>query len=133
MSLQLLESYYTAFNREDFAGMLELLTDDVAHDINQGRRQVGREAFAKFLDHMKRCYREQLRDIVLMVSADATRGAAEFVVDGEYLETDGGHPPAHGQRYSLPAGAFLEFRNGRIARVTTYYNVGEWVRQVRGE
>jgi steroid delta-isomerase-like uncharacterized protein len=133
MSVDLVNRYYAAFNAEDFGGMLALLTDDIAHDMNQGGRQVGLPAFERFMAHMQRCYRERLRDIVVMVSADGQRGAAEFVVDGEYLETDGSHPPAHGQRYSLAAGTFFEFREGRISRVTTYYNVPEWVRQVRGE
>ncbi|MEM6679931.1 MAG: isopropylmalate/homocitrate/citramalate synthase, partial [Pseudomonadota bacterium] len=34
------------------------------------------------------------------------------------------------QTYRLPAGAFLEVRDGLIARVTTYYNLKEWIRQV---
>jgi steroid delta-isomerase-like uncharacterized protein len=59
-----------------------------------------------------------------------TRAAAEFVVHGRYLATDEGLPEAKGQTYVLPAGAFLEVREGRIARVTTYYNLQDWLRQV---
>jgi steroid delta-isomerase-like uncharacterized protein len=39
-------------------------------------------------------------------------------------------PEARGQSYSLPAGAFFDVRGGKIARVTTYYNLQEWIRQV---
>jgi steroid delta-isomerase-like uncharacterized protein len=67
-----------------------------------------------------------------MVDASGTRAAAEFVVEGEYLATESGLPPARGQRYRLPAGAFFAIAEGRIARVTTYYNLPEWIRQVRG-
>ena len=49
---------------------------------------------------------------------------------GEYLQTDPGLPPAKGQRYVLPAGAFFDIRDGRIARVSTFYNLADWVRQV---
>lgn len=35
-----------------------------------------------------------------------------------------------GQTYSLPAGAFFDVREDRIARVTTYYNLQELIRQV---
>jgi steroid delta-isomerase-like uncharacterized protein len=37
---------------------------------------------------------------------------------------------ARGQRYVLPAGAFFDIRDGRIARVTNYYNLQDWLRQV---
>ncbi|WP_267869770.1 nuclear transport factor 2 family protein [Deinococcus radiophilus] len=41
-------------------------------------------------------------------------------------------PEAQGQTYVLPVGAFFEVRGGRIARVTNYYNLSEWTRQVQG-
>ena len=41
----LITAYYDAFNRGDREAMLSMLTDDVAHDLNQGAREVGREAF----------------------------------------------------------------------------------------
>lgn len=131
-ALALLDRYYTAFNAGDWEGMLACLGEDVAHDINQGARQVGKDAFRSFLAHMERCYAEQLKDLVLMASADGTRGAAEFVVHGEYLATDEGLPEAKGQRYVLPAGAFFAFKDGLISRVTVYYNLADWEAQVIG-
>ena len=68
-----------------------------------------------------------------MVSADGSRAAAEFVVHGAYLATDTGLPPATGQTYRLPAGTFFELRDGRIARVTTCYNLADWCAQVGAE
>jgi steroid delta-isomerase-like uncharacterized protein len=111
--------------------MLALLTEDVAHDVNQGGREVGRDAFAAFMARMDRCYRERLADIVVMAEPSGTRAAAEFTVHGEYLATDEGLPEARGQRYSLPAGAFYAIRDGRIARVTMHYNLADWIAQVK--
>lgn len=128
----LIRAYLDAFNRGDRAAMLSLLTEDVAHDVNQGGREVGRDAFAAFMSRMDRCYRERLTDIVVMAEGSGTRAAAEFVVEGEYLATDEGLPRATGQRYRLPAGAFYAIRDGRIARVTMHYNLEDWVRQVSG-
>lgn len=127
-----IRSYYDAFNRQDMETFLSLLTDDVVHDINQGGRQVGRQAFADFMVHMNRCYREKLTDIVIMENAEGTRGAAEFVVNGEYLVTDEGLPEASGQTYVLPAGAFFEIRDGKVARITNTYNLNDWIAQVLG-
>jgi steroid delta-isomerase-like uncharacterized protein len=126
----LITAYYAAFNAGDMDAFLALLDDDVVHDINQGRRETGKAAFTTFMQHMNRCYREQLRDIVVMASADGTRAAAEFVVHGEYIASDEGLPAASGQRYVLPAGAFFDVRNGKVARVTNYYNLNDWIRQV---
>ena len=127
---ELVLTYYTAFNRGDWEGMLALLTDDVAHDLNQGNRETGREAFAVFLARMEASYREQLRDIVVLATLDGQRAAAEYVVHGEYHSTDEGLPPASGQKYVLPGGAFFEIRDDRIARVTNYYNLQDWIAQV---
>lgn len=127
---ELVTAYYAAFNAQDMPAFLALLTDDVVHDINQGSRQVGRAAFEAFMVKMNRCYREELREVVVMASPDGTRAAAEFVVHGEYLTTDEGLPEASGQRYTLPAGAFFAIEGGRIARVTNYYNLTDWLAQV---
>ena len=48
-AIALIQRYYDAFNRGDWAAMLDCLTDDVAHDLNQGGREHGREAFRAFL------------------------------------------------------------------------------------
>lgn len=132
MSAELLRRYYAAFNAADWNGMLDCLTEDVAHDVNQGGRETGRRAFAAFLARMERCYRERVEDLVVMVSADGTRGAAEFTIHGTYLVADEGLPAATGQAYVLPVGAFFDIRDGRIARVTNYYNLQDWLRQVGG-
>lgn len=131
-TLALLGRYYHAFNAGNGEGMLACLTEDVAHDINQGDRQSGKDAFRTFLAHMDRCYKERLTDIVLMADEDGRRGAAEFIVHGEYLATDEGLPEAAGQTYELPAGAFFEVRDGLISRVSVYYNLADWIRQVGG-
>ena len=133
VTLALLNRYYTAFNAGDWQGMLDCLAEDVAHDINQGGRQVGKAAFTAFLGHMERCYKERLEDIVIMASEDGARAAAEFVVHGAYLATDEGLPEAAGQTYVLPAGAFIGIEGGLITRLTMYYNLADWTAQVAPE
>ena len=128
----LIDAYYAAFNAGDMERFLDLLTEDVVHDINQGERQVGKAAFATFMAHMNRCYRERLTDLVVMSEPNGRRAAAEFVVHGEYLASDEGLPAANGQTYQLPAGAFFEIRDGKVARVTNYYNLNDWIAQIGG-
>lgn len=127
---ELVLTYYSAFNRGDWDGLLALLADDVTHDPNQGARENGREAFAAYLMRMHASYHEQLRDIVVLVAPDGDRAAAEYVVHGEYQNAEEGQPAARGQKYQLPGGAFFEIREDRIARVSHFYNQQAWLAQV---
>ncbi|OQK18429.1 isopropylmalate/homocitrate/citramalate synthase [Methyloprofundus sedimenti] len=126
----LIKQYYAAFNAGDMDTFLGLLTDDVIHDINQGGRETGKAAFAQFMQRMNTHYKEQLVDMVIMTNQDGTRAAAEFVVLGEYLKTDEGLPEANGQTYRLPAGAFFDIRDNKVARISNYYNLEDWIAQV---
>ena len=131
-TLALIDRYYAAFNRGDWNAMLDCLTDDVVHDLNQGPREKGRDTFRAFLARMDKSYSEQLKDIVALTNADGSRAGAEYVVHGTYKVSDEGLPPAKGQKYVLPGGAFFDIRGGRIARVTNYYNLQDWIAQVGG-
>lgn len=133
MSEALIRRYFAAFNAGDIAAMLDCLADDVVHDVNQGERRHGKPAFGAFAEHMARCYREELRDIVVMVAPAGERAAAEFMVHGCYIATDDGLPTAAGQAYVLPAGTFFALADGRITRVTTCYNVRAWLAQVSAD
>ena len=126
----LVKRYLDAFNKGDVDGMLACLHEDVAHDINQGGREIGREKFRWFMATMNRHYREALSDVVVMADESGRRAAAEFTVRGTYLETAEGLPQADGQSYSLPAGIFFELDEGLISRVSTYYNLSDWITQV---
>ena len=127
---EIIQRYFDAFNAKDTDAMLACLSEDVAHHVNEGEVRRGREKFADFCAHMTRCYDETLTDMVIFVNADGSRAAAEYVVNGTYLATDGALPEARGQNYRLPAGSFFDIAEGRITRVTTYYSLSGWIAQV---
>lgn len=127
---KLIRAYYDAFNAGNSEAMLAFLADDVIHDVNQGERRQGKDKFRAFNARMDHHYKEELKDIVVLVSKDGTRAAAEFNVHGQYKATDEGLPPAKGQKYVLPAGTFFAVKDGKITRVTTYYNLTDWIAQV---
>lgn len=129
-AISLIRHYYECFNAGDREAFLNLLTDDVAHDINQGGTETGREVFRAFLKRMDRSYKEQVCELEVFANEDGTRGAAEFYIEGEYLATDEGLPPATGQKYWLRVGAFFDIRDGRVSRITNYYNLEDWLKQV---
>jgi steroid delta-isomerase-like uncharacterized protein len=127
---KLVRRYYDAFNAKDWDGMLACVSEDIRHDVNEGDRRGGKAAFREFLAQMNRCYDERLADIVVMVDETGRHAAAEFTVHGRYLAADPGLPEARGQTYVLPVGAFLDVTDGKISRVTTYYNLKNWIAQV---
>ncbi len=127
---KLIETYYQRFNQADYAGMLDMLAEDVVHEPSQGQPRKGKAKFREFLQHMEDCYSEQVIDPVVFCSADGKRAAAEFMLTGKYLKTDGGLPAAKGQTYKLRVGAFFEIDNGVITRVSNHYNLQDWIDQV---
>lgn len=127
----LITRYFEVFNKGDAAAMLALVDDNIEHDINQGKTQVGKAKFEAFLHHMNECYKEDLKDITIMVSENGKNVSAEFMVHGTYLKTDGSLPEARNQKYVIRAGSFFEVKNNKITRVTTYYNLPLWIEMVK--
>lgn len=129
--LEIVKQYYTYFNELNWKGMLSLVSDDIRHEPNEGEARVGTELFKKFLNKMDTAYQETLTNQVFFTSDDDhSRIATEFTVNGIYKIGEPGLPEAKGQKYVLPAGAFLEVKNGKITRITTYYNLDLWIRLV---
>lgn len=123
----IVKEYYNHFNNQNWGGMLALLHEDIRHEPNQGDPRIGIEKFTEFLKIMDTSYQETLTDMVFFSEPGNTRVAAEFTVNGIYKKGEEGLPVAHGQSYVLPAAAFLEVKDGKISRVTTYYNLPLWI------
>jgi steroid delta-isomerase-like uncharacterized protein len=129
-ALDTVKKYYAAFNQQDWEGMLALVHPDVRHEPNQGEPRLGKDKFREFLKGMDEAYQELLTEMVFFTEPSDKRIAVEFTVNGIYKKGEEGFPPAHGQSYELPAAAFLEVQDGKITRVTTYYNLPLWVKRV---
>ncbi|RYG30991.1 isopropylmalate/homocitrate/citramalate synthase [bacterium] len=122
---RLIHAYFEAFNRDDVEGQLATLAGDVAHEINEGPIETGIDAYRAFKQRMDSNYKERIVDLVVFEQGD--RGAAEFTVNGKYVGTDEGLPEATGQNYSIISGIFVTVANGKIARITSYYNLKSWI------
>lgn len=129
-ALEVVKQYYAYFNEQDWKGMLSLVHPEVRHEPNQGETRIGKDKFTEFLKGMDEAYQEKLTDMVFFTEPNESRVAIEFTVNGIYKKGDEDFPPAHGQKYLLPAAAFLEVKEGKIFRVTTYYNLPLWVKLV---
>jgi len=123
--------YFDYFNDGNKEGMLSLLDETIIHEANQGKTQVGKKMFSEFLDHMNVCYKEEIKNLNIMVNENGVNASAEFMVHGTYLKSDSGLPEARNQKYIIRAGSFFEFKKDKIARVTTYYNLPHWIELVK--
>ena len=129
--LEVVEQYFETFNGGYFRSMLDLLDDNVVHDTNLLQGEQGKKAYEAFLNRQNECYQERIHDIVIMTNEQSKNAAAEYYVTGTYRKTEPGQPPARGQVYTIRCGVFFEFSGERISRVTTYYNLQEWLDKVR--
>lgn len=129
-TLEIAKKYYSLFNRKDWKGMLALVHTNVRHEPNQGDARTGIVKFTDFLQKMDEAYDEQLTDMVFFTESSGSRIAVEFTVNGIYKKGDEGFPAARNQKYVLPAAAFLEISEGKISRITTYYNLPLWTKLV---
>lgn len=131
LAIQTIEKYYDAFNRGSMEDFFSLLTEDVVHDINHGKQEMGKLLFRAFMERMYRHYQEKAVDFVIFANDSGSRAAAEFFIEGKYLTTDAGLPPARGQIYRLRCGAFFALHENKISRVTNYYNLNDWLTQIK--
>jgi steroid delta-isomerase-like uncharacterized protein len=127
----LVRRYYDAFNRGDTEDMLACVADDVIHDLNQGERRLGKERFRAFCARMAHHYKEELREIAVMGSADGARAAAEFNVHGGPIwPAKRACPRPRASAMSCPPARSSPSATAKIVRVTTYYNLTDWIMQV---
>jgi len=130
-SLDIIKNYYQSFNNKTYDGMLNLLHDSIIHDINQGEQQIGKNQFNIFLQNMDNYYNETLTSFQYMSNHDGSRIAVEFICDGVYKKTCEGLPPAKGQKYHLNVVCIFEIKDSLISRISNYYNLEEWLAQVK--
>jgi steroid delta-isomerase-like uncharacterized protein len=129
-AVSIVQQYYDAFNNKNWQGMLDLVSEDIVHEPNEGDPRHGKSLFTAFVQKMDVAYDETLRDFTSYTEPSGEKVAVQFTVHGRYLQAEEGLPEAHGQTYILPAAAFLSVKDGLITQVTTYYNLSEWIRQV---
>ncbi|EKF43490.1 hypothetical protein NA8A_05643 [Nitratireductor indicus C115] len=125
--------YLEAFNAADHAGMLDLVSEDVAHDPFDAEREIGKEKLRWRLGLAGRHFDETLADIAVMAEEGGVRAAAECTVRGVYTTSADGLPEARGQSYAVPAGFFFEIDEGRISRISAYRNPVTWLSALGGE
>ena len=128
MSKAVVTAFLEAISVGDRDAALALAADDVIFDMPDGRRVIGRDDLRLALAQRASHFHETLADIAVMTGDG--RAAAEFTLKGAYIAAEPGLPNASGQRFSLQAGAFFEFDDGRISRFSLAINDAALRRQL---
>lgn len=83
----LLESHRRAFHEAAWPRFLSIVTHDIVHDINQGRRDAGAIALGLITERIANCYQEKVHDLQIFISDDSTKAEIECIADGIYKTT----------------------------------------------
>lgn len=131
-TIQLVKTYFEALNKKDMNLYFSIIDKNVIHDINQGTSEQGIEKFKEFMKKAGDSFDEKLSNLVIMVSDDGKYAAARWLDHGTYIKDFVGMDiPAKNQKYTLSGGHFFEIQHGKITRVTTYYNIADFMEQVK--
>lgn len=117
--------YYTAYNAENWQTCLSLLSPDVVHDHPKGR-ESGKLSFERSVFQAV-CCRLQFSNISICASQSGRQAAAKYTILHRYLNTapemiQGSIPSHH-----LQGRSFFDVKGGLIRRITTYFDLKEWM------
>lgn len=119
-----------ALNRRDADAAVAYLTEDcVLVNIGTGQRTVGREAIRE--DHLAlfAMYSDMRIEKTTFLSTGDGHYATEWIMTGVHTG-DAPGLPATGKPFRISGAGVGEIRDGRIARVTEYWNMAEFLIQV---
>lgn len=130
MSIEVVKKYYEAFNNKNANAIVDLCDPDVANDLNQGDTQIGKKNLKIFLETAWAHFDEKVSNIIYMSNHDQTKIATEYLVQGVYYKTKPGLFEANNQNYEICPATIFTIKNGKIIRMTRYYNAKKWFEMV---
>jgi steroid delta-isomerase-like uncharacterized protein len=126
----LIEDYYQTVLAQDLKGFINLLSDDVVHEINQASTENGKEKFKIFMEDQFSHGKIEIKDMIILTSKDGKYASSRFICSGTYAKSVEGYPPAKGQHWEIPVVSFFKINNGKISQVGVYYNAKEFEKQI---
>lgn len=127
---KLVQNYYDAIAAKDLSLFLELLTDDVVHEINQGLVEKGKALFKTFMEKQFSCGDQHIQNLIVFSSPDGKYATSRFTCSGKYTKSESGYPLATGQFWEIPVVSYFEIRENQFSHVAVYYNLADWINQV---
>jgi len=128
---RLVHELYTAWSLHQPERIDLIFTDDAVYeDVAGGQIVRGKEAIKQLLRAAYAWAPDFRVAMKSLIVADDT-AAAEWVSEG--IQTGPiGELPASGNSFQLRGASILNFQNGKIAKVTDYYDMVTFLRQLGG-
>lgn len=131
-TINLIKTYFESYNARQANTYFGTISSNVVNETNQGNAIVGLETFKVFMHAFMTSFDSRMSQIVLLVSDDGRYASASWVNTGTYVKSDPAITaiPAKNQKYTVHGANFFEVSDGKIARITTYYNAEEFAKQL---
>jgi len=130
---QLAREMYGRFGRNDFQGVLELVTDDIeATIIPFGQTFKGKEGFLQFMHGFKDAFPDMEIQIDNQVIGDdqVVNEISTTVVHTGTLETPAGAVPPTGRTVNFTVCEVWGIRDGKVASLRNYQDAASLMRQL---
>jgi steroid delta-isomerase-like uncharacterized protein len=128
---QLVDELYTAWSLHQPERIDAIFTDDgVYEDVAGGQIHRGKEEIKQLLRaafSWAPDFRVTMVSLIVGENAAATEWVSEGIQTGPL-----GELPASGNSFRVRGASTLAFRDGKIARVTDYYDMATFLRQLGG-
>ncbi|RJF89312.1 hypothetical protein D3874_21985 [Oleomonas cavernae] len=126
---RILEGFYTAYANRDVDGMMQWVTDDIVEDISGIGFVRGAAEERAFLSGLFSSFPD-LDTRLVQIVIDDHGASVEWSRRGTFEGTPFQGLRANGRAFQLRGGAFFEFSDGRIRRITGYYDTAAFARDI---
>lgn len=127
----LVNELYAAWSLHQPEKIDAIFTDDgIYEDVAAGHIHHGKDEIKQFLRaafSWSPDFRVTMKSLIVAHDTAATEWLSEGIQTGPI-----GELPASGNSFQLRGGSILTFRDGRIAKVTDYYDMATFLRQLEG-
>jgi steroid delta-isomerase-like uncharacterized protein len=128
---RLVHELYTAWSLHQPERIDLIFTDDAVYeDVAGGQIVRGKEAIKQLLRAAYAWapdFRVAMKSLIVADDIAATEWVSEGIQTGPI-----GELPASGNSFQLRGASILNFQNGKIAKVTDYYDMATFLRQLGG-
>jgi len=128
---RLVNELYAAWSLHQPERLDQIFADDgVYDDVAGGQIHRGKDEIKQFL-RAAYAWAPDFRVTMISLIVGDESAATEWVSEG--IQTGPvGDLPASGNSFRLRCGSIMTFRDGKIAKVTDYYDMATFVRQLSG-
>jgi len=127
---ELLKEENAAWNSHDVDKIATFYTDDcIKEDVAVGVRARGKEAMNAVNRGAFAAVPDMKIELGLIISS-GDKAATEWTMSGTYSSKQPGAPPVTGRPFSIKGATIMQLRDGRISRVSDYWDSALFLRQV---